>query len=54
MRRNGIRVEAYTERASVAPLKSKGHIDSNVWVSCASLQGRLESLDKEIDGAISQ
>jgi predicted NUDIX family phosphoesterase len=49
MRRNGINVEAYTERASIAPLKSKGHIDFNVWVSCASLQGMLESLDKEID-----
>ena len=49
MRRNGIRVEAYTERASISPLKSKGHIDFNVWVSCASLQGMLESLDREID-----
>ncbi len=49
MRRNGIQVEAYTERASIAPLKAKGHIDFNVWVSCASLQGMLESLDKEID-----
>lgn len=49
MRRNGIRVEAFTERASVAPLKAKGHIDFNVWVSCASLQGMLEALDKEID-----
>jgi len=49
MRRNGIRIEAFTERASVAPLKAKGHIDFNVWVSCASLQGMLEALDKEID-----
>jgi predicted NUDIX family phosphoesterase len=49
MRRNGIKVEAFTERASVSPIKTKGHIDFNVWVSCASLQGMLEALDKEID-----
>lgn len=46
LRRNGINVEAFTERAAVAPIKTKGHIYFNVWVSCASLQGMLESLYK--------
>ena len=44
LKRNGFKVEVYTERASVSPIKSKGHLDFNVWVSCASLQGMLESL----------
>lgn len=42
-------MEVYTERASIAPIKSKGHLNFNVWVSCASLQGMLESLYKDID-----
>jgi predicted NUDIX family phosphoesterase/thymidylate kinase len=49
LKRNGIKVEVYTERASVSPIKAKGHLNFNVWVSCASLQGMLESLYKEID-----
>src|ERR1017187_8445795 len=49
LKRNGIKVEVYTERASVSPIKSKGHLNFNVWVSCASLQGMLESLYKDID-----
>src|SRR5260370_38627324 len=49
MRRNGIRVEAFTERSSVAPLKTKGHIGFNVRASCASRQRMLYALDKEID-----
>jgi hypothetical protein len=49
-RRNKFRVEAFTERASIAPIASKkGHPDFNVWVSCASLQGTIESLGKNID-----
>ena len=49
LKRNGIRVEVYTERASVSPIKSKGHLNFNVWVSCASLEGMLEALYKDID-----
>jgi hypothetical protein len=49
LKRNGISVEVFTERASIAPIKSKGHLNFNVWVSCASLQGMLECLYKEVD-----
>jgi len=49
LKRNGIRVEVYTERASISPIKAKGHLNFNVWVSCASLQGMLEALYKDID-----
>ena len=48
-RLHGIKCEVYTERASVSPIKAKGHLNFNVWVSCASLQGMLESLYKDID-----
>lgn len=47
LKRNGISVETFTERASVAPLRSKGHMNFNVWVSCASLQGMIEALDRD-------
>lgn len=49
LKRNGIRVEVFTERASIAPIKAKGHLNFNVWVSCASLQGMLEALYRDID-----
>ena len=49
LKRNGVKVEVFTERASVAPIKSKGHLNFNVWVSCASLQGMLEALYRDID-----
>lgn len=49
LKRNGISVEVFTERASIAPIKSKGHLNFNVWVSCASLQGMLESLYRDVD-----
>ncbi len=49
LKRNGIKVEVFTERASVSPIKSKGHLNFNVWVSCASLQGMLEALYRDID-----
>jgi predicted NUDIX family phosphoesterase/thymidylate kinase len=49
LKRNGIKVEVFTERASVAPIKSKGHLNFNVWVSCASLQGMLEALYRDVD-----
>ncbi len=49
LKRNGIKVEVFTERASVSPIKSKGHLNFNVWVSCASLQGMLETLYRDID-----
>jgi predicted NUDIX family phosphoesterase/thymidylate kinase len=49
LKRNGIKVEVFTERASIAPIKSKRHLNFNVWVSCASLQGMLEALYRDID-----
>lgn len=49
LKRNGIKTEVFTERASVAPIKSKGHLYFNVWVSCASLQGLLEALYRDLD-----
>jgi len=49
LKRNGLKAEVYTERASISPIKSKGHLNFNVWVSCASLQGMLEALYKDID-----
>src|SRR5215471_10325152 len=50
LRRNGFRVEVFTERASISPIADKkGHPDFNVWVSCASLQGMIESAEKNID-----
>jgi predicted NUDIX family phosphoesterase/thymidylate kinase len=49
LKRNGVKVEVFTERASVAPIKSKGHLNFNVWVSCASLQGMLEALYRDLD-----
>ena len=49
LKRNGIRAEVFTERASIAPIRSKGHLNFNVWVSCASLQGMLEALYRDID-----
>jgi hypothetical protein len=49
-RRNDFRVETFTERASISPIANrKGHPDFNVWVSCASLQGLIESMEKDID-----
>jgi hypothetical protein len=36
LKRNGLKAEVYTERASISPIKSKGHLNFNVWVSCAS------------------
>ena len=48
LKRNGIKAEAYTERASVAPIMSKGNLHFNTWVSAGSLQGLLESLYKDI------
>src|SRR5579862_7896302 len=49
LKRNGIKAEVYTERASLSPIKKKMHLDFNVWVSCASLEGMLEALHKDID-----
>jgi predicted NUDIX family phosphoesterase len=49
-RRNHFRVEVFTERAAISPISNrKGYPDFNVWVSCASLQGLLESREKNID-----
>jgi predicted NUDIX family phosphoesterase len=49
LKRNGIKAEVFTERASIAPIRSKGHLNFNVWVSCASLQGMLEALYRDVD-----
>lgn len=49
LKRNGIKAEVFTERASIAPIKAKGHLNFNVWVSCASLQGMLEALYRDVD-----
>jgi thymidylate kinase len=49
LKRNGIKAEVFTERASIAPIKTKGHLYFNVWVSCASLQGMLEALYGDLD-----
>ena len=50
LKRNGFRVEVFIERASIAPIRTKGHLHFNTWVSCASLQGMLEALSKpELD-----
>lgn len=48
-KRNGIKTEVFTERASIAPIRSKGHLNFNLWVSCASLQGMLEALYRDTD-----
>jgi hypothetical protein len=50
LKRNGFKVDVFIERASVAPIRTKGHLNFNTWVSCASLQGMLEALSKpELD-----
>jgi predicted NUDIX family phosphoesterase/thymidylate kinase len=49
LKRNGIKTEVFTERASIAPIRAKGHLNFNVWVSCASLQGMLEALYRDVD-----
>ena len=48
-KRNHIKAEVFTERASIAPIRQKGHLNFNIWVSCASLQGMLESLYQDLD-----
>jgi predicted NUDIX family phosphoesterase len=48
-KRNGIKAEVFTERASIAPIRQKGHLNFNIWVSCASLQGMLEALYRDLD-----
>jgi predicted NUDIX family phosphoesterase len=50
LKRNGFNVDVFIERASIAPIRTKGHLNFNTWVSCASLQGMLEALSKpELD-----
>lgn len=49
LKRNEIKAEVFTERASIAPIKSKAHLNFNVWVSCASLQGMLETIYRDLD-----
>ncbi|MEO8603485.1 MAG: hypothetical protein ABI629_12990 [bacterium] len=45
--RNGVNSFVYQERASVSPLSTKGSTNFNVWVTCATLLGMLESLENE-------
>ncbi len=49
LKRNGFKTEVFIERASVSPIRAKGHLYFNVWVSCASLQGALEALYRDVD-----
>jgi predicted NUDIX family phosphoesterase len=50
LKRNGFKVDVFIERASIAPIRTKGHLNFNTWVSCASLQGMLEAMSKpELD-----
>lgn len=46
LRRNKIDTTHLIERASVSPIRVKGHLFNNTWVTCASLLGLLESLYK--------
>lgn len=46
-KRNGLMVRTLQERASVAPLADKGTALFNTWVTCATLNGIIESLEDE-------
>ena len=47
LKRNGISVRVYQERASIAPLTNKGAASFNIWVTCATLNGMIEALEDE-------
>jgi predicted NUDIX family phosphoesterase/thymidylate kinase len=47
LKRNGVRVRTFQERASVAPLTDKGTAFFNTWVTCATLNGMIEALEDE-------
>jgi hypothetical protein len=43
LKRNGVIVRTFQERASVAPLIDKGTAFFNTWVTCATLNGIIEA-----------
>jgi predicted NUDIX family phosphoesterase/thymidylate kinase len=47
LKRNGVMVQTFQERASVAPLLDKGTAFFNTWVTCATLNGIIEALEDE-------
>jgi len=47
LKRNEVIVRTFQERASVAPLIDKGTAFFNTWVTCATLNGIIESLEDE-------
>jgi predicted NUDIX family phosphoesterase/thymidylate kinase len=47
LKRNGVVVRTFQERASVAPLIDKGTAFFNTWVTCATLNGIIEALEDE-------
>lgn len=47
LKRNGVMVRTFQERASVAPLLDKGTAFFNTWVTCATLNGIIEALEDE-------
>ncbi len=47
LKRNGVVVRTFQERASVAPLVDKGTAFFNTWVTCATLNGIIEALEDE-------
>jgi hypothetical protein len=47
LKRNGVVVRTFQERASVAPLIDKGSAFFNTWVTCATLNGIIEALEDE-------
>jgi predicted NUDIX family phosphoesterase/thymidylate kinase len=47
LKRNGVIVRTFQERASVAPLVDKGTAFFNTWVTCATLNGIIEALEDD-------
>src|SRR5208282_2176938 len=47
LKRNGVTVRTFQERASVAPLVDNGTASFNTWVTCATLNGIIEALEDE-------
>ncbi|MGH7814811.1 MAG: hypothetical protein ACREQI_12505 [Candidatus Binataceae bacterium] len=47
LKRSGVTVRTFQERASVAPLLDKGTAFFNIWVTGATLNGMIEALEEE-------
>ncbi len=47
LKRSGVSVRVYQERASVAPLSDKGTAWFNTWVTCATLMGMIEAREDD-------